>query len=573
MAESQGTGGRAKPGPANTGTLFDAALRSGISGVVRDRSGRPQVGALVELLNRESVLVARTFTDDRGRYSLPRLSAGWYQVEAGNTLFLPVLRPDLRLLANSRAIVNLTLTTASEALNWLPAQPRDPHSASDDWDWTLRLAANRPLLRFRDADGNPERQGEPVVVEDKGAASTRLEIRQGRLQFGDGGVRQQLAWRTTAEANRALLFHAEMSTAGGEPGRLSGTVAARQNLSADRFWTTVATVSDRPMIHAATGNGLTMLQVHTGSTMRLGDLATVSAGTEMKAARIGKGPATLANHPFATIALATGPTTVEYRISTAPATAESGLPDEAQDATAMVENNGRLAMEAGLHQQLRLSRKLGSRWTAEAALFDDTLEHPVVQGAVKGSEAAIDSDPVLYDRVLYDPGTGMIAVSGQGYHHGGVMGLLRDQLSPDTWLSLRYAMGDAESLAQPLPGVTSQAEPVFEAHTASSVTVAGGTRLPITHTAVHAGYSWQPVATVSAIAPFAGDREDEGAYLGLSIRQPIPLEHTGQGRLQAILDVRNLLAQGYRPFLSKDGTMVYFAQAQRCLAVGFAFSF
>jgi hypothetical protein len=44
-------------------------------------------------------------------------------------------------------------------------------------------------------------------------------------------------------------------------------------------------------------------------------------------------------------------------------------------------------------------------------------------------------------------------------------------------------------------------------------------------------------------------------------------------RMQAILDVRNLLAQGYRPFLSQDGSTLYFAQAERCVEGGFSFSF
>ncbi len=613
MVQGQGTKPRADRAAQSTGLLFDATMRSGISGFVRDRGGRPQVGAVVELLNAESDLLLRTFTDDRGHYSLPRLSAGWYQVQASNTLFLPALRPDLRLLANSKAVVNLTLSTVAEALNWLPTQPRDAHS-SDDWDWTLRLATNRPLLRFQDHgqanedgenDGGSPATATAVVVEAERRDSTLVQVRQGLLQFGNGGWEQQVAWRAPADGDRALLFRARTSVAGGEPGHrsdlFSGTIAYRRELSPGRSWTTVANLSDRPSIHSATGDGLAMVRVRSASTARLLGLATVTAGTELEAARLGDGPAALASHPFATVTVGGGSMELEYRVSTAPSITGAGAPEAMdENAPALVENNGRLAMEAGLHQELRLHRRLGS-WTAEAALFEDTLAHPVVQGSLggslggslqravpgigRGSEATIDSDDVLYD-----PGNGIIAVSGRGYSHGGVMGLLRDQLSPDTWLSLRYAMGNAESLAEPLvrPGVSAgpsaQTEispqvaapggtPGFEAHPASSVTVAGGTRLPIIHTAIRAGYHWQPVATVTPVAPFATERDDLGAYLGFSVRQPLLLEHAAHGRLEAVLDVRNLLAQGYRPFLSEDGTMVYFAQSQRCFAAGFAFSF
>jgi hypothetical protein len=43
--------------------------------------------------------------------------------------------------------------------------------------------------------------------------------------------------------------------------------------------------------------------------------------------------------------------------------------------------------------------------------------------------------------------------------------------------------------------------------------------------------------------------------------------------LEALIDVRNLLAQGYRPVLSSDGSTVYLVQGTRCIRAGLAFSF
>ena len=557
----------ARRAPAES--LFDASLRSAITGVVRDHAGRPQIGALVELMNAEYGVVARTFTDDRGRYSLPRLGAGLYQVQASSSLFLPVLRPNLRLLANSKAVVNLTLSTVYQALNWLPTEPRDSRSQDDDWDWTLRLATNRPLLRFvSPGDG-------PVVVdqvaERSGEPSRRLLVRSGAPRFGQGGLEQQFAWRSRYEGGRALIFGADTSTESGTLGRIAAMAAYRQELAPGHSWTTVASMSERPSIHGADhgagGDGLTTVRVRSASTTRLGDLLTVSAGTELTGASLAGAAPVLGSHPFAVVTIETGEATVEYRVSTAPSMTGADALEGAmnEDAPAFTAVNGRLAMEEGLHQELRLTSKLGRQLTAQVAAFHDSLSHPMVEGTVRGSEAAIDSKDVLYD-----PGTGTIAVSGEGYSHGGVMGMLRDQLSPDTWLSLRYAMGEAVALAEP----EAAAAPSFTARTASSVAVAGGTRLPVTHTAVRGSYRWQPVSTLTEVAPFDGNADgDPGAYLGFSLRQPIHLQHGGEGRIEAILDVRNLLAQGYRPFLSTDGTMVYFAQSQRCFAGGLAFSF
>ena len=56
----------------------------------------------------------------------------------------------------------------------------------------------------------------------------------------------------------------------------------------------------------------------------------------------------------------------------------------------------------------------------------------------------------------------------------------------------------------------------------------------------------------------------------MHLRQPI---HLRRGSFEAILDLRNLLAEGYRPYLLSDGSLVIFAQQQRSLRAGLAFNF
>ncbi len=575
--------------------LFNAALRSGVSGVVRDRTGRPQVGALVELLNANYGVVARTFTDDHGRYALPRLSAGVYQVKASDSYFLPTVRPNLRLLTNTRAVVNLTLSTLYQVLQWLPAEPRNAGSGPDDWDWTLRLSTNRPLLRLLETASAPGTGGDtvsegdgadspagddgPVVIEtgdseQGGAHHLQLAIHSGFASFGEGGLTQQMAWSgDEGEAGAVLLAAQSALNSDGSLGRLSTSAAWREKLSPDRSMTTIATLSDRPEIASAGQDGLVTVRVRSVSTMEFGDLGEISAGTELAGARLGDGAMATGAHPFATVLVHAGQTTVAYRAATAPTAAGADRieAESQEDAPALTEVNGELRMEEGLHQELAISRSLGGRpgspfgsWTGELSVFHDTMANPVVQGVLPGDEAAIDTS-----NVLYDPGTGTIAVSGQGYSGGGVLAMLRDQLSPSTWLSFRYAMGEAEAMQS--IGTVEQALPSFETERAPMIAAAAETRLPVTGTVVRGSYRWQPVSTLTEVAPFEGGLPD--AFLSLYLRQPLHLERVGAGKVEAILDVRNLLEQGYRPFLSQDGTTVYFAQEQRCIAAGVSFSF
>ncbi len=145
---------RIKIGPALALLMTVLALSAyaegpaAISGMVRDAKGAPQVGALVELLGPNLAVVANTFTDDHGRYTLPGVSPGSYNLKASGSFFLPTLRENLRVLADSKVVVKLTLNTLYEAFRWLPAKPRQADEPQDDWTWTLRLSANRPLLRM-----------------------------------------------------------------------------------------------------------------------------------------------------------------------------------------------------------------------------------------------------------------------------------------------------------------------------------------------------------------------------------------------------------------------------------------
>src|ERR1700759_4205422 len=142
-----------------------APLPATVSGVVRDARGTPQLGAMVELLAANATVVARAYTNARGAFSFDQVFPGTYQIKATGESFLPTLREDLKLSSRSKVIVNLTLSTLFEAIQWLPAQPRSPDESTEDWKWTLRSSANRPLLRYLE-DG-------PLVVlagDDNGSA-------------------------------------------------------------------------------------------------------------------------------------------------------------------------------------------------------------------------------------------------------------------------------------------------------------------------------------------------------------------------------------------------------------------
>lgn len=131
-----------------------AAVNPGaISGVVRNSSGTPQMGATVEVVTPGAILQAQT--DAKGFYSLTGLLPGMYSVKVSAPSFLPAIREKINLQSGTSLIVNVTLNTLFEAIQLLPSRSSSPED-QDDWKWTLRSMANRPVLRLAD-DG-------PLVV-------------------------------------------------------------------------------------------------------------------------------------------------------------------------------------------------------------------------------------------------------------------------------------------------------------------------------------------------------------------------------------------------------------------------
>ncbi len=96
------------------------------------------MGALVQVLAQNSVMVGTAFTDLHGRYLIANLVPGKYEVRATAALFVPALRGNLQLRPGAQAVVNLTLNALFDTASWLPAERRKADEPSDDWKWTLR---------------------------------------------------------------------------------------------------------------------------------------------------------------------------------------------------------------------------------------------------------------------------------------------------------------------------------------------------------------------------------------------------------------------------------------------------
>jgi Carboxypeptidase regulatory-like domain len=551
--------------------VYGAAPGS-ISGVVRDAQGVPQMGAVVELLRPDLSVIASVFTNSTGHYKLPSVLPGRYAVKAMGTAFLPSLREDVRV--RSSAVVNLTLNTLYEVMQWLPAEPRSGNAQQDDWKWTLRAAANRPLLRWLE-------DGPLVVVSDGAGGSPRLKARlmatgqQG--SFAESGERVSATVEETPADSRELLAQVDFdpdSNAG-----LESTLGFRQELGFAGSVESVAAVAIHPEVDTAGSEGLDEAAMRTLETVNLGDALEAEAGSTQVLARFtDNSPNTIvAALPFASVAWRSGDSTVHYRMATSvPALrdtdsngAEAGLP-------ALSMRNGHLAMEHGMHQEIGWERSTDNSDVA-VLVYADKIDNPVMEAM--GSRAAGDTGAgPAASTLLYDSVSGLVRAAGPGYSSSGMQATVEHKLTRGSQIRVSCANGNALVLASSQPGAQAMglAQLLASAHArhAQSYSISLSGTLDGSGTRWRATYRWQPEATISSVASFSQDGADP--YLNFQLRQPVRIRRDasdGVGGFEVLVNLRNLLAEGYRPYLLSDGTVLVFAQDQRSFSGGLAFTF
>ena len=174
--------------------------------------------------------------------------------------------------------------------------------------------------------------------------------------------------------------------------------------------------------------------------------------------------------------------------------------------------------------------------------------------------------------MLFDTASGLVHAAGPNFVSQGIVATAVRRLPGGNQVRLSYANGNA--LVMPaLPRPISMAELLGAAHPrrVQTYTISLSGTLEGSGTHWQASYRWQPDDTVTEVAPYTLDASSP--FLNLGLRQSIHLSHDGFTTVEALLNVQNLLAEGYRPYVMNDGSLLVVAQDQRGIRGGLAFTF
>jgi Carboxypeptidase regulatory-like domain len=530
-----------------------------ISGYVRDSSGTPQMGAVVEIAG-SAARTLTVFTDVAGFFSAANLLPGIYLVKVSAPSFLPSVNEKVGLQPGTSLRLNITLTSL---LNGLRVGPLRGTADDDDWKWTLRSVANRPVLRvFNPATG-------AELVDHNLKASVSFLAGSAAEGYGSGSDMS-----TGFSVERSIFSVSRVGLKGsvgyGETLPSAVLRASYSHALPDGSGPSVAVTMRRfapsdPSLHYA---ALQSLALNAADNFAVGDVVELKFGSELQTIQF-LGHVT-AFRPYGSVEVHASPNTlVEYDYATSvPSTrAEKGFDSTTSD---LSEADPRISMvnfatrlERAHHQELSLSRRVG-RNNMQVAVFSDRVANTALIGT--GGVTAAGGF------LLPDVSSGTFTFAGDTLNSRGLRLVLQRKLYSDLTATLDYACGDVLDLARPDVELQDAGRWISTQRRHALAAKFNGT-LPHSHTRWIASYRWVNGPALTPVDMFNASPGQSDPYLNVFIRQPIPTLGFLPAHLEAVIDLRNLLAQGYVPVIGQDGQTVYLVQAARAVRGGVTFTF
>ena len=533
-----------------------------ISGYVRNASGVPQMGAVVEVLG-SAARTLKFFTDEHGFYSAAGLIPGLYSVKVSAPSFLPALRERVGLHPGSSVIVNVTLSTLFEAIQ---LTPRRGVGDEDDWKWTLRAASNRPILRMLD-DGSPvvASQAEKDDHDLKGS----LSFVAGSPSEGYGGSSDMSTGFSVEHSifsSGTLSLHGNVGYGSSSPTAVLRTSYSHKlaNGSEPEVAFTIRRLAS-PGVNLRNAT-LQALALTTSDEFSFGNILELKFGSELQTIQfMGR---VNAFRPFGAADLHLSPNTVlEYQYASALPNSrlEKGFDSAPADLT---ESEPRVSiadfapsLQKAHHQEVSLSRRLGKN-NLQVAVYSDRVANPALTGV---------GDMAANSEILPDLYSGTFTYQGRDLQTRGLRVVLQRKLAADLTATLDYAYGGVLDLAR-TDVELEDARQWLDVERRHAVAAKLSGTVPHAQTHWIASYRWVNGQALTPVDMFNSSAGQADAYLNLFVRQPIPLGFL-PWRMEAVIDIRNLMAQGYVPVVGQDGRTVYLVQSARAVRGGVAFTF
>jgi hypothetical protein len=315
------------------------------------------------------------------------------------------------------------------------------------------------------------------------------------------------------------------------------------------------------------GNAMQALSLSMNDRTTIADFLDVMYGGEFQSIQV-VGHVN-AFRPFGAADVHLGPNTVvEYRYATSVPntrlekgfdTAPADLSETAPRASLIA---GAPQLERARHQEISVSHRMG-KTNVQVAAYRDHVRNAALVGAGDPSDDLNALDDVYSGTFTYDGGS---------LDTNGVRVVVQRKLTNDFSATFDYGTGGVLDLGAANANWQDVATLLHTRQRQALGTKFSG-KIPRTGTKVIASYRWTNGGGLTPVDMFNASPGQSDPFFSVFLRQPIPGKRILPGKMEALVDIRNLLAQGYEPVVGQDGRTVYLVQSARAVRGGLAFTF
>jgi hypothetical protein len=513
-----------------------------ITGRVHDSAGTPVVGALVMVVAASPIIPERVaLTANDGSFSIPNLFAGQYTVKVSMPQFLPALKQGIQLNAGGTAVLTVNLQNALDIVRRAVSREK---AKSDDIVWTLRSSrTTQPVLRIADTS----QQGVANKITAGPDYSGYFQVYSKSVDTASGtaqGVGSQFSVTVPLDTNSHVTVRGNYNEAPMQP----------RGFGASYHFV--------PRMHHKTQIGMNVrqgalftdpvqaelsreIQVKYGDDFQWSDHFVVNYGAE--AGRVSTiAGSTYLRPRFAASWVPNARTTFTFGMSSqAPAAPDDPIRGkEYFDRTLYIPP----ALEHYSHSEAGLTRIVSDTTELAAAVFRDRTDTEALFSSSQSGPPSI---------VILD--TTGLATQGLRLH------MNRQFRKFEAGIGYTAAEGIG-IVSEPQAQVGSPQSQLVRRHF-QVVSARFKAKLDATQTEITTVYRWNSALSPVRLDPYQQLDEYNDPTLSLSIAQNLPSWRMLPGRVQAIVDARNLLDQclgsqgnqfGQYPRLVKGGISIRF---------------
>jgi hypothetical protein len=491
-----------------------------INGRVRDSSGASVTGAFIVIAASSPRIPERmTFSDSRGAFSVPNLFAGEYSIKVTMPQFLPAFKNGIHLNAGGNAVLTVNMQNALDVVR--RALSRKPEQ-SDDIVWTLRSSrASQPVLRLMEQ--NLETSASKASVTDY---SGYFQVYSKSVESFGGtseGVGSEFSVTMPLDTGSQVTVAGQYSEL---PEQSRGVGALYEFKPNDRHHSTVG-------VHVRQGalagdplapGTLQEIQVEYSEDFQWSDHFVINYGTE-----IGRTDA-IADRSYLRPRL--GVTWVPQARTTVSVLGSSQAPSALDDPIRGKDYFGRTTllpprMERYSHSEIAGSHIISDNVELSAAVFRDRVYTQALLVTAPGGRRSL-----LIMDTSRNPSNGI-----RVHLNGRVRGLEA---------GLGYTAASGMALAD-VPEKMDDLNNALVPRRFQIVTARLKTDVSVTRTELVAVYRWMSNFSASDVDPYQTAVEYNDPTLSITIAQDLPTSRLFRGKVQAILDARNVFEHSFGP--------------------------